>query len=824
MFHYNNIKFYHLGKVMNKKQLIVSSIGIVVIATGGILYNTVWSDTSTSQPSGAMITDEQNAENTNDNNENSSGNTWNSWADSKNNSKDNETVWEDWEIIEKQAFFIETKLWKDFSGKTVLEKTGKIVSQEDISVSALANGKVKKVHVKEGDKIKKGAVLVSLEDDVASYWLNLEKSKLWIESAEIDYRTQKVNLDKAISDASIAIEKAKNNLSNTKKLGDQAIEQSELALKKSKTDLSDTKKLITQSIAQSELALQKSRNDLVDTTKVLEQTLAQSWLALTTSKKSEDTTFNLQLEKINNNIKKATLDVENLKKSNIEQLKSFKSSAVSTYNSLDNLIIDIIDFSDTILWITENKKRLNDDYEDYLGIRDTTQLWTTKVLLQDFMAFKTDTFDMLDIPAMSFGDMSQEEFENNFRVSQDGYDLAGQLLKELTTVMDNSVVSVGSLNQAQIDGFKSQINWYQAQVDQSYSWYGSYNSQVISFLNTYKNTENAAEENLKLLQDEIGILEKNRNITDGDLDTALQNNQINLERAKIDAAKTISSLETAIANNEISLEKLKIDSDKNVTTLETVVKNNEIALQTLKIDNAKNIQNAEIALKEANSRYNNARDVREVTLKKMSNNIKLSQNSKNQASNEFSKLVSTSWISGVVTDIQVDEGQNVSVGTPLLMMSSLDNTKVEISLSLEERKKVKVGSKVNVNFEWKNIVGKIESIGSVADANLSYKTSVVFSEKFTSIGWLITMNIPLETSVALFPINLIEVSGEWKWKVPIFKNGELIMQNVTLWKVWWSSIEITSKIDPKAEFIITNISNFDSNRFILQKRVAKKED
>ncbi len=829
-------KFIILEKGMNKKQLIVSGIGILVIAWWGILYNMKsWDDNN--------ILDEKG---------------------STSEISDN---------IEKQDFFIETKLWKDFWWSAVLEKTGKVVSQEDVTVSALANGKIKTIHVKEWQKIKKWAKLVSLEDSVASYWLSVEKSTLWIESAEIDYNTQKVNLEKNITDASIAVQKAKNSITDTKNIWTQNVAQAQLTLNKSRTDLIDTKKVLAQNIAQAQLAVTKSKDDLSDTKKVLEQNIAQadlalaksktdyedtkklldqsitqSTLALTTSKKSEDTTFSVQMDKLKNNISKAELEVSNLKNANIEQLKSFKNSAISTYNSLDNLMIDIIDFSDTILWITENKKRLNDDYEDYLWIRNKTQLQSTEMLFREFVAYKRDIFDILDIQAMDFASMWQEDFEYNFRTSTEGYNLANNLLKQLTKVMDNTVVSLGSINQTQIDGFKAQINGYQSQTDQSFSWYGTYKSQVISFLNTYKNTEKAAEENLKLLQDEITILEKNQNITDGDLDTALQNNQINLERAKTDSEKTLSSLQSAITNNEISLEKLKIDKQKTINSLQTAIKNNEIslerlkadqqktinslqtaiqnndiALKKLKIDNEKNIQDANIALKEANVRLDNAKKLKDITLKKMSNNIKLSKNTKNQANNEFSKLVSESWTSWVVSDIKVDVWQNVSLGTALVTISSLDNTKVEISLSKEERSKVPVWTKVVVKKDGKSIIWKIDSIWSVADSNLAYKTTVTFTEKFTTIWWLIDVQIPLTTGVALFPINLIEVTWAWKWKVAIMSGSTLEITDVTLWKVWGQSIEVTSKLHPKTQYIMTNLSNYDENRFILKKEGQMKE-
>jgi len=212
---------------------------------------------------------------------------------------------------------------------------------------------------------------------------------------------------------------------------------------------------------------------------------------------------------------------------------------------------------------------------------------------------------------LTFWTGSQDEFERIFLVGDEGYETAKQLLKDLTKVFDTSIVSIWSLDQAQINAYKAQINWYESQTQWSYSSYLSFKSQVITFLNTYQNNEKSAEENLKLLENEINILEKSKNISNTDFDTTLKNNTLSYEKAEIDAEK--------------------------------------------------NIKNLEISLKNAQLVYQNAKDIRSVTLKKMNNNIKLSQNTSSQAYKEYAKLSLKSSIYGVITDIMVDTGQDVEV-------------------------------------------------------------------------------------------------------------------------------------------------------------------
>ncbi len=653
---------------------------------------------------------------------------WNWWEDTT--EETNTSTWTTFNENGKIDFFIETKKSTDFNKVSYLEKTAKVISGEDLTLTSQANWKINKIYVKEWDNVANWQKVIDLVDSIGAYWLNLEKANIWVDGAKIDYSSQKVNLNKAVDDAKINLEKAENEYVNTKKSLEKTLEQSKLSLDSSKT---------------------------VDV----------------------DTTLTLQLQKLNNNLAKAELDVENLKQNNIEQLKSFQNSALSTYDLLDNLMTDIIDFSDTILGITPQNKKLNDDYENFLWKKDSQHLADTEQLFKDFSIFKETSFDTLDIESLTFGSGSQEDYDKIFLIGDEWYNTAKTLLKDLTRVLDTSIVSVWSLWQPEINAYKSQINWYESQTQWSYSSYLGFKSQVRTFLNTYKNSEKSAKENLKLLEDEISILQKSKNISDTDFGTALENNTLSYEKAEIDAQK--------------------------------------------------NIKNLEISLKNAKLVYQNAKDVREVTLRKMNNNIKLSQNTSNQAYKEYAKLSLKSSIYWVITDILVDTGQDVSAWTPIVNISNLKEIKAEVGLSEKELDFVKQGQKVVVNYWEKQILGKIKSISPVADDNLMYKTTIEFSQKFKTIWWLVDIQIPVKTKQTLVPINMVEVTGEAKWVLKTLSWGLLENYPIELWKVWGDKIEISSKFPNNLDIITTNISNFDEAKFDLKIKwedtiIGSKED
>ena len=623
----------------------------------------------------------------------------------------------------KRDFFIETKKSQKFDKVSYLEKTAKVISGEDITLVSQANGKIKKIYVKEWDKVATGQKIANLVDSIWNYGLNLDRANLWVEWAKIDYSSQQVNLNKAVDDASINLEKVQNEYNNTKKS--------------------------------------------------LEKTLSQAKLSLDSSKNvDEDTTLSLQLQKLSNTLAKTELDVANLKQNNIEQLKSFNNSTLSTYDLLDNLMIDIIDFSDGILWITPLNKRLNDKYEDYLWLKNSQQLSSTKQLFKDFTKFKLEKFNELNVSENDI--VSLEQYEKIFVAADKWYEMTKQLLKEMTKVLDNSLVSVWSLDQWQINNFKAQINGFETQTQQSYSAYLSFKSSVRTFLNTYKNNEKIAEENLKLLEDEVLILEKTKNISWTDLQTAYKNNKLNYEKAQIETTK--------------------------------------------------NIRNLEISLKNAKLVYKSAKQVRDVTLRKMNNAIKLSKNTRAWASKEYAKLGLKSSIFWVVTDIFVDEWQDVNVWSPIAKISNLKEIEAEIWLSKNELTFVKVWQKVVVNYSWKQVLGKIKSISPVADNNLTYKTTIEFSQKFKTIGWLVEVQIPVKINQTLIPLNIVEVTWEGKWVLQILSWSTLWEYAIDLWKVWWDKIEVTSKFQKDLDVIVTNLSNYDEVKFDLKLKEEVKDN
>lgn len=129
-----------------------------------------------------------------------------------------------WDLVKediKKDFFIDVKKIVDFNNIAYLNKTWKLDSTQNISLSSSANGRVKSILVKNWDNVLEWQVLAILDDNLSNYNLtlassennlaasknNLEVVKNWLEvsknnleKAKLNYESTKIKLDKVVSD------------------------------------------------------------------------------------------------------------------------------------------------------------------------------------------------------------------------------------------------------------------------------------------------------------------------------------------------------------------------------------------------------------------------------------------------------------------------------------------------------------------------------------------------------------------------------------------------------------------------------------------------
>ncbi|MDD3646083.1 MAG: efflux RND transporter periplasmic adaptor subunit [Candidatus Gracilibacteria bacterium] len=591
---------------------------------------------------------------------------------------------------EKQDFFIETKKLSDFLGSFQIKKSGKINPTQDITISSNANGRVGNIFVKEGDRVYVGSNLISMQDTVANYALNLDKARLSVESVEINYEQTKINLDKAVADTKLNLEKLQK-------------------------DYEILQKTIEENIASAKINLDNSI-----------------------------TNSNSSLFGTNSGASKAELDYNNLIKSNQEQIRSFETSVHKDYLNLKNLFSDIINFSDRLLGVTELNKNQNDSFENYLGAKNTALKNELENELLKLISFKKEKFDSIESNGFDI-----DKLDYILGVGEEGYKLTILFLDKLEDLFDYSVEST-ELTSSDISTYKITVNTYQTTLQGNYSAFLTFKASVDSFLSTYKNTEDALKKQLDINE---------------------ENAQITYNKVLLDSQNQLNSMESAIKNAQIN--------------------------------------------------YDNSIKTRDITLQNLENQISIAKNTRSLAQNEYSKLSITSPIVGVVSDIMVDKGQEVNIGMPLIKISSLGDSEINIAVGYNQLDYFKVGKKVIVKYLGNNLEGIISSVSPNADNNLNYKVQILVKSDVKLAGNIVDVYLDVELGKTLLPLGIIKIKSDGLAQINTLSGTILSTQNIYFGEFYGDKIEIKGCVGLSAEdcnnldIVINDMSNFDEEKFKL---------
>lgn len=251
---------------------------------------------------------------------------------------------------------------------------------------------------------------------------------------------------------------------------------------------------------------------------------------------NEGSSSSLELEKINNSIKKISLDYENMKIWNLEQIEWFKNSFKRDINNFSVFVEDVIDFSDVLLWVTQKNKDKDDIYQNYLWVKNSQQLNKTKTLLKELIIYKENK-----LKTVQFDFEWTSDFNNNVAIISQWYVILDEILVELSEVLDNSITSIWSLSESQISWFKSQVSVFSNILNWNHLGFVSLENALNWFLETYINTE------LSLLK-QIELLEQDKKIFIKWLDYKIDRLIATLEEAKLSKKIALKNLNIIITD------------------------------------------------------------------------------------------------------------------------------------------------------------------------------------------------------------------------------------------------------------------------------------
>lgn len=436
----------------------------------------------------------------------------------------------------------------------------------------------------------------------------------------------------------------------------------------------------------------------------------------------------LELEKIDNSIKKIAIDYDNLKISNLQTIEWFKASTSKDLISFNTYVDDVIDFSDKLYGITDKYDDLSNKYYSYLWAKDNIQKKVTEDLIRDLIYYKNYTLKGLD-----YNSSDNTIFDSNNKIISEWYSIISDLLTNLELSLDNSLASVNSFSETTISSYKTAIGWLWSTYNLNKGWFVSLDNSINSFLDTYKNNEES-------LLKQIELLESDKQIYVKWLDVKLE----------IDN----STLDEAISNKELSLKQLN----------------------TVIVD-------ANIALAEAQKNYD--------------------------------KLYIKSPISWIVWEKFISVWQELNIWTKAFSISNNSDNEIIISLSKNELDLVKVWSQVIIELENKKVDWYIYSISKVADSNLKYITRIGFNDDLDFIWDVVNIKIPFNSYNIVLPLNLVKVIWNNIWELNVFNSWSIEELEINLGNIYSDKVEILSDLSSIKSIIVTDISNYDENKFKL---------
>lgn len=211
---------------------------------------------------------------------------------------------------------------------------------------------------------------------------------------------------------------------------------------------------------------------------------------------------------------------------------------------------------------------------------------------------------------------------------------------------------------------------------------------------------------------------------------------------------------------------------------------------------------------------------KDVQLRLLANAISSAKVAYNDAARNVAKLSATAPLDGQVAAVLVDEGQEVSIGTPLVTFIGNAKNQIRIVVDETQHNALSVGDQVSIHYGSDVYSGSIQSLGAVADSTLGYPVIVSVPDDVVVVGGVVVVDLVFQTSLPLVPLDVIRPRGHDRAMVSFWDGSSVIMQEVVTGKTRGDMIEVSLDSIPDDYMIITT----DLGRYNPQKHTIKIVD
>ncbi|MDD5769991.1 MAG: HlyD family efflux transporter periplasmic adaptor subunit [Candidatus Gracilibacteria bacterium] len=427
----------------------------------------------------------------------------------------------------------ENKIYSVSKGniKTSIEADGKVVLKDELNLDFINEGIIKNIYKNQGDLVKAGDKIASLDSSYLD--LSIDKSKIALDIAKLNYEIKKKGVSNTELDISQKqLDKDFISMDSSIKEIDNSLEETKYNLETAKKNLENTKK-------QTQIDEIGAKNTF-DNAKI---DYDNSISNLNLTKKQEE-------EKYKNIANKLIMETGQMISNN------------------EKYLYDL----DILLGISDANKYQNDSYEIYLGAKNNSlktlsenTYRETKSLFDDFYISWQEYRKNID----SITNLNYDELSN---YSYKMKDISSNLNKTLSYTIDLLKNSISSSNFAQTT-IDSYITNFENSLSNSKNDTANYMIllQTVSEAKTSMDIKIDSAEKLVLtssgkLNTANSSLEKVKLQNEISIDNSLEKlNSLNLDIKALEIKKLNSK---ALANSQVDISKATLENKKNVDNLD----------------------------------------------------------------------------------------------------------------------------------------------------------------------------------------------------------------------------------------------------------------
>ncbi len=285
----------------------------------------------------------------------------------------------------------------DFNNQIQINKPWKIIWAEEIVISSQAMWSIKSINIKEWDNVSNDSSLIELNDNIANYWIMVQRAKNALNLARLQYSQNKTQLEQWISNSELALERSQSSLTTVATLWEQSIRWAENSL----TNSNSQKNSLVLQMESEKNKLETFLND------VLHKTDSVLWA--TTQYKTNNDSYEIYLSAKNTSYKlqwktqlldlykerdilkwlNVSSDISNTElKNNITKMNTIYSKINTLLDTMENVFIKSVSSTTftqtTIDWLIAANDWLQASYNGNFTYFTSFKQWADSALIDNW--------------------------------------------------------------------------------------------------------------------------------------------------------------------------------------------------------------------------------------------------------------------------------------------------------------------------------------------------------------------------------------------------------------------------------------------------------